>query len=77
MCLTKADSFAAKYQVETAEAYTVYCDGMDELGWKIQSNSDMILTASQTVKDVGNCTLTVSFADNVVTILVQVNPKNT
>lgn len=77
MCLTKADSFAAKYQVDTAEAYTAYCDGMDELGWKIQSNSDMILTASQTVKDVGDCTLTVSFADNVVTILVQVNPKKT
>lgn len=77
MCLTKADSFAAKYQVDSADAYTTYCDGMDELGWTIQSNSDMILTASRTVKDIGDCTLTVSFADNVVTILVQVNSKNT
>lgn len=76
MCLTKADSFAAKYQVDSADAYTAYCNGMDKLGWKIQSNSDMILTASQTVKDVGDCTLTVSFADNVVTILVQVTQKN-
>lgn len=76
MCLTKADSFAAKYQVNSADVYTAYCDSMDELGWKIQSNSDMILMASRTVKDIGECTLTVSFADNVVTILVQVTPKN-
>lgn len=74
MCLTKADSFAAKYQVDSADAYTTYCNGMEALGWKIQSNSDMMLMASRTVEGVGDCALTVSFADNILTILVQVVP---
>lgn len=77
MCLTKADSFAAKYQAESAEAYTAYCTKMEELGWKIQSNTDMMLMASRTVEGIGDCSLSVSFADNILTILVQVVPAET
>ena len=71
ICLSKFDSFAAKYQCDSADTYTAYCAAMNELGWTAQSDSDMVYVAKQTVENVGDCTLTVSFADNVLTIFVQ------
>lgn len=77
LCLTKADSFAAKYQVDSADAFAAYCTSMETLGWKTQSNTDMMFTGTRTVEGTGDCTLTVSFADNILTILVQVVPAET
>ncbi|MBQ8806543.1 MAG: hypothetical protein IJZ68_08820 [Bacteroidaceae bacterium] len=75
MCLTKADSFAAKYQVDAVDVYNTYCTDMEKLGWTTLSNTDMMYTAERTVEEIGKCSLTVSFADNVLTILVQVIPE--
>lgn len=67
MCLSTADSFAAKYKCSDAAAYTAYCAALKEMSWTEQSMSDVMFVAV----DASENTLNVSFSEGVLTVMIQ------
>lgn len=68
LCTTTPISFIARYRVEDATVFTNYCDSLQKLGYTQELFTSSIMFTG-TTKD--GITASVSFSDNLLTILIE------